>query len=150
MSALEQIGGILRACPGFPPDDAAPLSEEVLRCFRSWRSYRDSLSVLAEQVNNTLFAYFYERLGPAMSFSLPGGARRRVTLGEIASLTDDLMGVFFESLSPVYAAHYERLHAYWMETGSAAAMRCLIGRFCDLLPDQEKTMIEKYLWENRE
>ena len=124
------------------------LAEDAAALLRSWDSYREPLSVPAQRLNDLLFNFFYERLGPSMTCRSSDGRARRITLDELADLTDELMGLLFETFRPSSAAHFERLHAYWMETGSPAAMRCLLNRYAGLLPPGERKWIETYLSEN--
>ncbi len=148
MPYAEQIGNLFRSYFALEPEDLGNLAEEAAALLHSWSAYREPLSGLYNRLNNLLFDCFYSLLGPSMTLRGRDGHTRRVTLSRLADLTDDLMGLLFETFRPAYAAHYERLHAYWMETGSPAAVRCLYSRYADLLPPRERSMMEMVMREN--
>ncbi len=150
MAQLEEsrISGVIVSRLGFHPWDLSGLAQSVLFLFRGWSAYREPLSALSDRVSNLLFDEFYARLGQRMTFHLQSGVSRRITLDEIRMMTDDLMGLLFETFRPAFPAHYDRLHAYWMETGSPAARACLLSRYADLLPPQEFELIRRYHLEN--
>jgi hypothetical protein len=150
MAPLEEIriSSVVVSHLGFHPWDLSGLTRSILLLFRGWSAYREPLSALADQVSNLLFDEFYARLGHRMTFHLPNGLSRRVTLDEIRVMTDHLMGLLFETFRPGFPLHYERLHAYWMETGSPAARACLLSRYAELLAPRELELIRRYQLEN--
>ena len=148
MPRREQIQSLFYARFALDPSETDPLAEQALALLHSWNSYREPLSGPARRLNDLLFDFFYRRLGPSMTYRDGYGRPRRVTLSVLSDLTDDLMGLLFDTFRSSSASHFERLHAYWMETGSPAAMRCLVTRYADLLPPIEREMIARYLEEN--
>ena len=119
----------------------------VTRLLRSYAPYKDTFAGLARRVEDYLFNALYERLGPGMSVQLDDGVRRMVRMADLPALADQALYPFFASLKP-YSVNYEHLHAYWMETGSFAAMRALYCSFADFLPVQDQRLIERVVKEN--
>ena len=75
-----------------------------------------------------LFNALYDRLGPGMTLRLEDGSVRRVLMADLPRLADEAMYPLFFSLKP-WSVDYERLHSFWMESGSLSAMRALYLRF---------------------
>ncbi len=134
-----RIGSALAESPGFAEGIDALLS--------SWSPAEEPIGALAARLEGFLFNALYDRLGSGMSLLMDNGLRRRFPMKETAEAVDDLLGVLF--FSPrICSFHYGLIHAYWMETGSPAAMRCLYDRFSRLLPAEERSMLGRYLEEN--
>ena len=94
-----------------------------------------------------LFNALYDRLGPGMTLRLEDGSVRRVLMADLPRLADEAMYPLFFSLKP-WSVDYERLHSFWMESGSLSAMRALYLRFYDFLPAQDRLLIERVAREN--
>ncbi len=134
-----RLGSVLVESPGFSEGAAALLS--------SWAPYKESFQQLLPRLEDYLFNALYDRLGPAMSLRLDTGEQRRFPLSELGDAADDLLLALFMSLKP-WSANYDRIHEYWLATGSLSAMRCLCRLYASVLPEGERLMLEKYIREN--
>lgn len=133
------FGSALADSPGF--------AEGLASVLRSYSSYKEDFYSLAARVEDHLFNALYERLGPGMCVRLPSGSVRRIRLAELPEAADEIMEVFFSSLKP-YSVNYELLRAYWLKTGSFAAMRVLYRNYEHLLPAQDRYAMERIAREN--
>ncbi|MBR6165441.1 MAG: hypothetical protein IKQ45_05895 [Clostridia bacterium] len=135
-----RLGSALVDEPGFTD----PLAELL----RSWAPYRESISRLSARVEDTLFNMLYNRLGAGMSVRMNDGTFRRVRTSELKDAADDVMGVLFDQMK-VYSVQYDALHAYCMESGSFSAMRTLVTRFQEFMPEQERQMFSRIIRDTR-
>ena len=135
-----RLGSSLVDEPGF----ADPLADVL----RSYASYKDTFSILAARVEDTLFNMLYNRLGSSMSVRMNDGSFRRIRTSELRDAADDVMGVFFDQLK-VYSVNYDALQAYAMESGSFSAMRVLYTRYADLMTGEERKVLAKVIREAR-
>ncbi len=134
-----RLGSAVVESPGFSEGAAALLS--------AWAPYKESFQELRPRLEDYLFNALYDRLGPAMALRPDDGTRRRFPLSELGDAADDLLYALFISLKP-WSVNYDRIHEYWISTGSLSAMRCLSLLYDSLLPEEEKRMIKTYLHEN--
>ena len=135
----DRFGSLLVDSPGFG-DCAAGI-------LRAYAPYKDSYASLSLKLQDALFNTLYEHLGPGMTVQMNNGMTRRVLISELRDAADDVLGILFDTLKP-YSVNYDLLHAYWMDTGSLAAMRVLYQRFTVFLPVSERRMIENIVREN--
>ncbi len=142
-----QIISALRPRIGSALAESAGFAESIDAFLGSWSPSEETIKDFASRLECFLFNSLYDRLGSGMSLLMDNGYRRRFPMKETAEAVDDLLCVLF--FSPrVCSLHYGQIHAYWMETGSPAAMRCLYYRFDHLLPPEEHQMLSRYLQEN--
>ncbi len=134
-----RLGSALVESPGF--------SEGACSLLNSWAPYRESFQELIPRLEDYLFNAMYDRLGPGMTLRTDSGSRRHFSMSELADAADDLLGALLFSLKP-WSVNYQRIHDYWIATGSLSAMRCLYLQYEKELPAEEKQMIGKYLLEN--
>ncbi len=134
-----RLGSALVESPGF--------SEGACALLNGWAPYKESFQELLPRLEDYLFNAMYDRLGPGMTLRTDGGERRHFSMSELEDTADDLLGALLFSLKP-WSVNYQRIHDYWIATGSLAAMRCLFLQYGDTLPAEEKQMIGKYLREN--
>ena len=137
----------LRNCFGSSMAEDPALVDGALRLLSSFVSGRDSFADLSRRMEDFLFNALYDRLGPGMTLRTDGGAALRIRLSDLPRLADEMLYPLFASLKP-WSVHYERLHAWWMESGSFSAMRALYLHFSDFLPSQDRVLIERVVQEN--
>ena len=147
MITPEKVQDALRIRLGSTLVDSPGFGEGAARVLRGWSSGRESFASLSRRMEDYLFNALYERLGPGMTLRLEGGIVRRFLMSELPEAADEAMFPLFDSLTP-YSVHYDLLHAYWMESGSCAAMRALYLNFQEYLPLREREMIERIVREN--
>ena len=146
MIQADSVREALRRCLGSVLADDA-LVEGVRRVLEHYRPGKDTYSDLAGQMEHFLFNSLYDRLGPGMSFRSDDGCRRRILLSDLPLLADQMLFPLFEGLKP-WSVDYERLYAWWMESGSWSAMFALILVFRDFLPAQDRLVISRVIREN--
>ena len=141
------IRGALRNCFGSALAEDPALVEGVSRVLDAFVPGRDSFGALSRRMEDFLFNALYDRLGPGMTLRMDNGVAERIRLSDLPRLADEMLYPLFASFKP-WSLHYERLHAWWMESGSFSAMRALYLHFSDFLPDQDRQLIERVVREN--
>ena len=141
------VRNALRNCFGSSLAEDAAMAEGVSQVLDAFVPGRESFADLSRRMEDYLFNALYERLGPGMALRMKDGTTARIRLSDLPRLADEMLYPFFASLKP-WSVHYERLHAWWMESGSFSAMRALYLHFSDFLPDQDRLLIERVVREN--
>lgn len=144
---LRQIRSALRLRLGSAVVNDPGFAEAVLRSLNSYASYRDTFSSFSLRLQDDLFNALYDRLGAGMALPLDQGGFRRFKTSELPDAADDAIFVLFASL-PRVPAQFERLHAYWMESGSPSAMRALYLYYPHFMPEAELSLMESIAREN--
>ena len=141
------IRNALYQCFGSTLAEDPALVEGVARVLDSFVPGRESFSDLSRRMEDFLFNALYDRLGPGMTLRMDNGVTERIRLSDLPRLADEMLYPLFASFKP-WSLHYERLHSWWMESGSFSAMRALYLHFSDFLPDQDRLLIERVVREN--
>lgn len=123
------------------------LCEHVAEKLRHHRPDRSAPEELCRGLKEIIFGDLYEMLGPQMLLQTDNGAVRRIFLRDVDFLVDEAVGVLLDAMSPPEIS-LEGLRSYAMERGSLAAMRVLLERYGDQLPDMEKEMLHRIIREN--
>ena len=124
-----------------------PLCDQTADLLRAYRPPRMTLEDLTRQVKNSIFGCLFELLGHQMLLRLENGAVRRILLQDVDFMVDQALGVLLEAMPPSEIS-LEWLRGYAMERGSVAAMRVLLSRYGDALPEPEKEMLRRIISEN--
>lgn len=123
------------------------LCEKVAELLRGHRPARTTMESLCAQLKNLIFGELYELLGPQMLLQMDNGAVRRVMLRDVDFLVDEAVGVLLDVMTPPDVS-LESLRSFAMERGSLSAMRVLLERYGDALPEMEKEMLRRIIREN--
>ena len=103
--------------------------------------YRQSLDELRDALDRYVFGALHQHLGVGMTARLDDGRIRRILVKDIERLTDDLMGVLFDSLA-VYSVNYELLNAYALSHESLSSLRVLYQKYSEhMTADERATMV---------
>lgn len=123
------------------------LCERVAELLRGHRPGRTTMEALCAQLKNLIFGDLYELLGAQMLLQTDNGAVRRIMLRDVDFMVDEALGVLLDVMGPPEIT-LEGLRAFAMERGSLSAMRVLLERYGDALPDMEKEMLRRIIREN--
>lgn len=116
------------------------VAREAATVLRRYSPYRQSLDELRDELESGLFHLLHKTLGVSMTVRLDDGNLRRILVKDLEPMTDDLMGVLFDSLS-VYSVTYELLNAYALSHESLASLRVLYQKYSDMMSPPERSMI---------
>ena len=128
--------------------DRPGIWDRTAKVLQDYAPYKDTFTDLAARLEDALFNTLYEALGPSMNTVMDNGTSRRIRMPELKDAADDVMGVLFDTLK-VYSVTYDSLHAYFMETGSFAALRVLYTRFAEFTPASERMIMARIIRDAR-
>ena len=137
----------LRDCFGSVLAEDSSFFDGAVRVLRSYAPGKDSFGDVSRRMEEYLFNALYDRLGPGMTLKQDDGLFRRIRLADLPVLADHALYPLFAGLKP-WSVDYERVHAWWMESGSLSAMKALYFRFRDFLPAEDRLLIERIVREN--
>lgn len=107
---------------------ATPLSAQVAAVVMEYAPYRQTLQEMKRQVEHDILTGVSRATRGSMCVVLDDYATRRLLLNDITWMTDDVMGLVFDSLTP-FSANFTRLNDYALREESLAAMRVLYQKY---------------------
>lgn len=123
------------------------LDAQIAQVLAAWQPRREERSVFLARLKDRIFGGIYSYLGSAMLLQLEDGRVRRVLLGDVDYLVDVCFGVLLCAMPPCDIAA-EELRQMAMGEGSLGAMRALLLRCGDTMPDMERETYRRILLEN--
>jgi hypothetical protein len=107
---------------------STPLSEETAEVLRSYAPYKEDLQKLCHRLDSFLFMAIRRYTTGTMRVILDNGSEVRIRTGDFPLLTDDVLGVLMDSLSP-YSVNFELLKNYSHLQPGLSALRVLYTRY---------------------
>lgn len=123
------------------------LCDHAADTLRRHQPGKESPQQLQRELKECLFADLYELLGHQMLLKMDNGAVRRILLKDVDFMVDECIGVLLDVMQGPDMT-LEGLRSYAMTEGSLSAMRVLLERYGDELPDMEKEMLRRIIREN--
>jgi len=126
---------------------ATGLAERAAEALRRHEPRKEPPELLRARLKDLIFGELYEQLGSMMLLRREDGLVYKIMLQDIDRVVDAVHGVLLETLPPPDIS-LESLRSYAMMEGSLGAMRALLKRYDDSLPEMEKDMLRRILREN--
>ncbi len=126
-----------------PQNALAPTTRSVLGSVPRVRA-RMPLGELRAQVESCLLPPITRSTGCSMTLVTDDYRTVRLTLNDIARLTDDVMGVVFDCLPPI-SINYEKLNEYALHVQSLSAMRVLYQKYQAFFSEEEYAFLQKMI-----
>ncbi len=123
---------------------AAPIAERAAAVAREYAPYRMTLEELRDQLESCLLTSLSRYTGGSMTLVTDDYRASRLTLHDIARLTDDVMGVVFDCMPPL-AINYEKLNEYALHVQSLSAMRALYQKYRAFATDEEYAFLRRMI-----
>ncbi len=98
--------------------------------------YRQTLENLREDVEGFLVTNINRLTGGDMRVMLDNYRTVRLSLQDISWMTDDVMGVLFDHLTP-FSMNFLKLNDYALRVESLAALRVLYQKYASFLTEEE-------------
>jgi len=108
--------------------DSTTLAEDTADVLRSYAPYKEDLQKLCIRLDSFCFMSLRRFTMGTMRIFLDDGSEVRIHTSDFQMLTDDVLGVLMESLSP-YSVNYEMLKSYSMQQPSLSALRVLYTKY---------------------
>jgi len=122
--------------------ESTPLSEETADVLRSYAPYKEDLLKLCKRLDSFLFMALRRYTTGTMRVYLDSGREARIRMADYPLLTDDVLGVLMDSLSP-YSVNFELLKNYSMQQPSLSALRVLYTRYQSFQTAEELAAIAR-------
>lgn len=131
---------VLRFWVGTALVDNTSLLQEIAAILRRYSPYRQTLDELRDVLERHLFHALHQILGVSMTVRMDSGALRRIMVKDLEIITDDLMGILFDSLS-VYSVTYELLNDYALNHESLSSLRVLYQKYSKMMTEEERDVL---------
>ena len=141
MISIAQVTLAMQPWLGMALLNAAPLAEKVALKLNAYRP-TDDPDALCRALDSLLFGAIRQIAGPDMRVLLDDGTWIRVRTEDVATMTDDVMFLYFETY-PVDPPHRVLLNDYALSHHSLSALRALYTRFQSLHTREELSAIAR-------
>jgi len=115
---------------------STPLSQELAYQMMHYAPAGETFAQLRERLEHQLLVSISRLTHSSMCIMVENYRTKRLTLGEIETMTDDLMGVIFDRLSP-FSSNFERINEYALRHASLAALRVLCQKYASYYSAEE-------------
>lgn len=112
------------------------LAEEVAQHLRAYAPYRQDLESLRDELETLLLCKLNAFTNGSLTVVLDNYRSRRLNMAAIAEITDDLMGLIFDKLTP-FSANHVKLNDYSMHVPSLNALRVLYQKYASFFSKEE-------------
>lgn len=111
-------------------------SQSVTQKLQEYAPYRQSLESLHQELESFIIRFLNRMTGGDMRVMLDNYRTVRLSLQDIEWLTDDVMGVLFDRLTP-FSMNFMKLNDYALHVESLAAMRVLYQKYATFFSEEE-------------
>ncbi len=108
--------------------DSTTLADDTADVLRSYAPYKEDIYKLCARLDSFLFMSLRRFTMGTMRVFLDDGSEVRIRTSDFQMLTDDVLGVLMESLSP-YSVNFEMLKSYSLQQPSLSALRVLYTKY---------------------
>lgn len=121
--------------------NAHPLAEMLTKKLSNYAPYRQDFKSLHDELEVLLITRLNSMTNGTLTVILDNYRSRRLGQSAINDLTDDLMGVVFDQLTP-FSANFIKLNDYSMRNESLNALRVLYQKYASYYsPDEFAFMV---------
>lgn len=115
---------------------ANPLASDVAEHMRAYAPYRQTLESLRDELESLLLVKLNRLTNGSLTVITDNYHTRHLSTGQLAAITDDLMGVIFDKLTP-FSANFIKLNDYSLRVCSLNALRVLYQRYASFYTKEE-------------
>ena len=102
--------------------------EDVTFHLGAYAPYRQTLEDIAQKIESYLLKKINRSTNRSMMITLDNYQTHRLTLQDLNWMSDDVMGILFDTLTP-FTAHFPKLNDYAIHNESLSAMRVLYLKY---------------------
>ena len=113
---------------------------ETASLIREYAPYRQTLEELHEKLERFVLTRLTRLTHGSMQIVTEQYKTRRLTLQSISWMSDDVMGIVFDSLTP-FSANFVKLNDYSLHVESLSALRVLYQQYQDFYTPEEMRFI---------
>ena len=132
----QDVEWVLRPWLGSMLLSSTPLVDQVAGGVMEYAPYRQTFFELKESVAHILLTGVNRATGGSMCIVLDDYRTRRLTLTDMQWMTDDVMGLVFDSLT-TFSANFHKLNDYALHEESLAALRVLYQKYQSFFTEEQ-------------
>ena len=107
---------------------SCPIVDDLTEALRNYAPYRQDLEEFRDELENTLLRLLGRYTHGSMLVIADNYQPVRLGRERLRCITDEVMGVLFESLTP-FSANFIKLNDYSLRVQSLSALRVLVTRY---------------------
>ncbi|MBO5502498.1 MAG: hypothetical protein J6K73_01425 [Clostridia bacterium] len=123
---------------------SCPIVEDLTDILRSYAPYRQSLEAFRDEVENALLRLLGRYTHGSMLVIADNYQPIRLGREQLRHITDEVMGVLFESLTP-FSANFIKLNDYSLRVQSLSALRVLVTRYASYYTQADLRFIARMI-----
>jgi hypothetical protein len=133
---LDEVNGALKPWLGALFLMSTPLSQAIAYQMMQYSPARETLEQVRERLEHYMLVEINKLTRSSMCIMVENYQTKRLTLRDIECMTDELMGLMFDRLSP-FAPNFERLNEYALQHESLSALRVLYQKYSSFFSEEE-------------
>ena len=134
--SVQDVERVLRPWFGTLFLSSNALSQTVSQRLSAYAPYRQTLLDLRNELETFLLTQLNRLTNGSMTVITDNYHSRRLGMEQIAAVTDDLMGVIFDKLTP-FSANFVKLSDYSLNVYSLNALRVLYQKYASFFTQEE-------------
>lgn len=115
---------------------STPLSQELSYQMMQYSPVRETFEQLRQRLEQYILVRINKLTRSSMCIMVENYQTKQLSLRDIEIMTDDLMGLMFDRLSP-FSANFEKLNEYALQHESLAALRVLYQKYSSFFTEEE-------------
>ena len=133
---LDEVNDALKPWLGALFLMSTPLSQQIAYQMMQYSPARETLEQVRARLEHYMLVEISKLTRSSMCIMVENYQTRRVTLRDIECMTDDLMGLVFDRLSPL-EPNFDRLNEYALQHESLSALRVLSQKYSSFFSEEE-------------
>jgi len=123
---------------------SCPIVEDVTEFLRSYAPYRQTLEEFRDELENMLLRLLGRYTHGSMLVIADNYQPMRLGREQLRLITDEVMGVLFENLTP-FSANFIKLNDYSLRVESLSALRVLVTRYASYYTQEDLHFIARII-----
>ncbi len=124
--------------------NASPLAETITEKLSGYSPFRQDFDSLQNELEVLLITRLNSLTNGTLTVILDNYRSRRLGTSAIAAMTDDLMGIVFDHLSP-FSANYLKINEYSLHHESLNALRVLYQKYEGFYTAEERDFMVRVI-----
>ena len=133
---LDDVNDVLKPWLGALFLMSTPLSQELNYQMMQYSPVRETLEQLRQRVEQHILVRMDKLTRSSMCIMVENYKTKKLSLRDIELMTDDLMGLIFERLSPI-ETNFDKLNEYALQHESLSALRVLCQKYSSSFTKEE-------------
>ncbi|HPJ01406.1 MAG TPA: hypothetical protein PKU80_01010 [Candidatus Limiplasma sp.] len=133
---LDDVNDALRPWLGALFLMSTPLSQELSYQMMQYSPVRETFEQLRARLEQHLLVRINKLTRSSMCIMVENYQTRRLSLRDIEFMTDDLMGLMFDRMTP-FSSNFEKLNEYALQHESLSALRVLYQKYASFFSEEE-------------